>query len=103
MKVTVLNEYFDKELNKKIKVGAVLDLDDNRIEELMDAGIDAKEYIEESEDEISNEDLIKSFKEDRSIVDDLKSDSLKILCEAFGIDYKNVADAKEALKIATIS
>jgi len=32
----------------------------------------------------------------------LKADELKVLCKAFELNYTNVADAKEALKILTI-
>ena len=122
MKVVILNEYLDKKLNRKVKVGEVLDMDEDRIEDLLSAGIDM-EYDEDSEDEElddeaqSGEDsedeelddeahengLIEDYKNDKNIVDGLKADDLKILCEAFGVNYSNVGDAKEALKIVTIS
>jgi len=108
MKVTILNEYHDKGLKRLVKVGEVLDLDDDRIEQLKSIGIDT---MDADEDELLSDDLdddrintlIESYRDDKNIVDDLKSDDLKTLCDHFEINYTNVSDAKESLKILTIS
>jgi len=108
MNVVILNPYFDKGLERNVKAGEVLDLDEDRIEVLKSAGINIKEYVEDLDNEPLDEetyknDLIELYKDDKNIVDDLKSDDLKILCEAFNVNYTNVSDAKESLKILTIS
>lgn len=54
------------------------------------------------EDELYAKELLEEYKQDKSIVDDLKADDLKILCEVLGVAYTNVKDSKEALKILTI-
>jgi len=113
MKVTILNSYLDKGLERLVEVGEVLDIDEDRIEVLSSIGVDVEEYDEDLDDENSDDEdlddehihkleLIGAYKNDKNIVDGLKSDDLKVLCEAFGISYSNVADAKEALKIVTL-
>ena len=128
MEVVILNEYQDKDLDRKVKVGEVLDLDDDRIEVLASVGVNVEEYVKDelddedevdedlddnsdNEDELDDEDevdeeakntLIAAYKNDKNIVNELLSADLKTLCEAFGVEYTNVADAKEALKIVTI-
>ena len=98
MKVVILDDYFDKGLNKKVKSGDVLDLDDDRIEALMSAGIDVAEYDEDLDNETSNAELIESYKNDKNIVDDLKADDLKIICDSMDIRYTNAKEIREHLK-----
>ena len=98
MKVVILGEYFDKGLNRTVKVDEVLDLDDERIEALMSAGVDVEEYDEDLDDETSNAELIESYKNDKNIVDDLKADDLKIICDSMDIRYTNAKEIKEHLK-----
>jgi len=60
-----------------------------------------KKKMEESAKEIigtCNSKLIDSYKNDKNIVDGLKADDLKILCEYLDIRYTNATDAKKALK-----
>jgi len=111
MNVVILNSYFDKGLDRQIEVNEVLDLDEDRIKVLKSIGVSVKGYDEELEseddeildDEELESDLIESYRNDKTIVDGLFAPDLKILCEEFGVSYSNVADAKESLKILTIS
>jgi len=109
MKVIILNEYFDKGLDRKVKVDEVLDLDEDRIEVLKSVGVDVKEYIDD-EDELSDDldedrivNLLELYKNDKNSVDELRAIDLKLLCDELDINYTNVSDAKESLKILTIS
>lgn len=135
MKVTILNEYRDKGLNRLVKVGEVLDIDEDRYNVLQSIGVDCEEYIEDenqtldddlddedenptldndSGDDLDDEDLhgysetdrqlelIGAYKDDKNIVDELLAPDLKIICDEFDVNYTNVTDAKEALKILTI-
>lgn len=108
MKVTILNKYFDKSLKRNIKVDEVLDLDEDRIEVLKSVGVEVKECDDDEDLHGYSEtdrqlELIGAYQDDRNIVDELLAPDLKILCEAFDVSYTNVADAKESLKILTIS
>lgn len=107
MKVTIANEYFDKNLNRNVKVGEILDLDEDRIEQLKSNGINVgecneDECDEDDEDECENLTLVESYTKNKNIVDTLLAPDLKLLCEHFKLTYTNVADAKEALKILTL-
>ena len=107
MKVVILNEYRDKGLNRIVKVGEVLDLDEDRIKVLKNVGVEVEEHIDEDElsddlDEDRIDNLLKLYQDDKNIVDELRADDLKLLCDEFDINYTNVKDAKEALKILTI-
>jgi len=111
MEVVIKNSYFDKGLNRQVEVDEVLDIDEDRIEVLKSVGVGVKEYNEDLDDDESDEDLddeiaknelIESYRNDKNIVDELLAPDLKIICEAFNVDYTNVSDAKEALKILTI-
>jgi len=109
MKKVILNSYFDKGLGRTVEAGEILDIDQDRIEVLASIGVNVKECDDDLDDE-SNDDyddseeeqLISDYKNDRNIVSLLKADELKVLCKAFELNYTNVADAKEALKILTI-
>jgi len=112
MKYLIKTSYYDKQLKKLIKVGDIIDVDDDRAEELSNAGIQGEELIEENledKDELSDdldEDRIKSlmehYKADKNSVDELKASDLKLLCDELNVNYVNVGEAKEALKILTI-
>jgi len=131
MKKVILNSYFDKGLDRTVEAGEILDIDQDRIEVLASVGINVKDYDEELDDEDedalddeSNDDLdnendlddeelddededaknvlIAAYKNDKNIVNELLAADLKTLCEAFEVEYTNVGEAKEALKIVTI-
>lgn len=100
MKVEILNEYFDKKLDRNVKVSEVIEIDIDKANRLEIIGIGFNELDEDklNEDDIE---LIESYKADKNIVDGLKADDLKILCDEFDINYTNAKEAKEALKIVT--
>jgi len=112
MKVIILNSYFDKGLKRQIEVDEILDLDEDRIKVLKSIGVEVKECSDEDlDDEDLNDDLdedridnlLELYADNRNVVDGLKADDLKLLCEHFDINYTNVSDAKTSLKIVTIS
>ncbi len=113
MKKRILNSYFDKGLNRQIEVNEVLDLNEDRIEVLESVGVEVEDYHRDesdtdtdtdtdTDDDIAKIKLIEAYKSNRNIVDGLFAPDLKILCDTFNVNYTNVSDAKESLKILTI-
>ena len=102
MKYTILSEYQDKKLDKLIKVGAVLELDDDRVEDLMEVGIELEEFVEDEDqidvNDLADEELIEAYKNNQDIVDDLKADGLKVICGALDIEYTKADEIREHLK-----
>jgi len=90
-----------KEADKKLAED-IAELDDlkNRESELLDELSEVQSRIERVEIATGQKELslLDKFKQDKSIIDDLKSDDLKELCVAFDIEYTKVEEAKEALK-----
>lgn len=90
---------------RKVELESELEEVSQKIDSVNEAlGNEPEENIEDDseEDELYAKELLEEYKQDKSIVDDLKADDLKILCEVLGVTYTNVKDSKEALKILTI-
>ncbi len=90
MKKKIAATYFDKELNREIKKDEVIEITEDRIEELNKAGIGCLDIDEDI-------DLLDLFLKNREIAKALKADQLKELCEHYKIEYSNATTAKEDL------
>lgn len=90
-KYIILDEYFDKNLDRYISKDETLELEDSRVEVLKNVGIEVKEL----EEEIS---LLEQYNEDRNIVDTLNVKDLKSLCKELDIKFTKVDEIREHLK-----
>jgi len=102
MLIKITNPFKDKATDKLIAKDTIFETSDERAKTIINFNCARKltdlEIKELSKDEVINlEEFIPLFLEDRTIVNDLRSDDLKIVCEHYEIEYINVSTTKKDL------
>jgi len=100
-KIIILTVFFSIALGRNIEIGEEFEADESQLKNFDKKGI-KYEDAKDDEDELSDEELIELFEDDKGIVDDLRADNLKVLCAKYELEYSNVATAKEDLKALVI-
>lgn len=91
-KILILTAFYSALLAEYINVNDVIEVDEDYMEKLKNAGVEFKEVKEDKKS------LIELYNEDKNIVDSLNAKDLKLLCKDLDIRFTNESEIREHLK-----